>query len=40
MLPGSDVIIIELERIVDADGSVTAPAGRGRLVRRDRTRPL
>jgi dihydropyrimidinase len=26
--------------VVYADGSVTAPAGRGRLVRRDRTRPL
>ena len=26
--------------VVGADGSVTAPAGRGRLVRRDRTRPL
>jgi hypothetical protein len=26
--------------VVYADGSVTAPAGRGRLVRRGRTRPL
>jgi hypothetical protein len=52
MLPGPDAIVIELERaasamragnrgeVVYADGSATAPAGRGRLVRRDRTRHL